>query len=587
MIIGLDFETETDKDNNCRPLLCCLNGEHTEKAFNLTVKEEYEEFYWTILLTGAKFVVYNASFDIEIIMTILLKNDFTFLVEDEQPRHKTMRLLMGQKIYKLETFFNDKGKLITSTFVDLANLIVGSSLKEIAKEYTNLEKGSYEGTKDNLEEFIKYCMLDSKITRIAYENIEKILGEEYLTIGGAAFDIMLKMNFPELSKRDRFKELKKILGDNTVEIDDNFRKWYMGGFGWASTDDRTECRINSYDIKSAYPSVSIDTVPTSKGMIVFKELYMPTKERPFSYIHMKITGQVKKNRCPVAPSRSIYGDSNVYIYDEKDVYVIKEYERKSEYDYFLENIEIDNIEYIETISLKQAPYNPLKQFMLEYYEKKSKAEGVEKEVDKRILNSLTGKLGSNPHKENVKFRLDERNVIKKDSSSEVIADIYFTHVVAVITSRVRCKCYEIDSLIRDKVSFRMYATDSVKHSSNIDIIQTGKTLGAWDKEYSDIFFIFLGLKAYIFDANNEKGMRKVLCAGISRNYKDMITNEDFYATSEVKSLISVRSGNGRIIYEGTKKIANPVKKPRRREELYGRYKLEEFGFEKNKQKRTK
>lgn len=567
-IIGLDFETEIDDNNNSRLLLCCLNGNDYEKTFDLTVRKDYEEFYFTLILSGHKYVVFNASFDIEIIITILLKNNFTFLSNNEDPDHKTMKLIMGQKIYCLTTYYKYEGKLVESQFVDLANLIVGASLEEVAEKFTPYKKGNFEVSKLDWQQFKEYCMLDAKITRVAYENITKTLGMETLTIGAAAFNIMLDMNFVGNNKKSKMKQFKRIFGDNTLEDDEYLRKWYAGGLGWASTDDRTETRIHSYDLKSAYPAVSIDDLPTTKDLLTYEGYMEPTQERPFAFIHMKITGQVKVNHVPILPSRNIYGDSNIYIYDDKDVYIIQEFGKKSEYEYFMENIEIDNIEYVSTMLMKRASSNPLRKYMLKYYDLKQTSEGIERELYKRLLNALTGKLGTNPMKENIKFELDAFERLVKSDTEEVEIDTYATQVVAVITSRVRCECYEADTIIRDKVPFRMYATDSVKHTANGIYMKSSKELGGWALEKEDISFIFLGLKAYIFDALNEKGERQVMCAGISRKYKNLITNEQFFATTKVKSLISVRSGNGRILYEGYKKIVQPISKPRRRQ--YGR-----------------
>lgn len=565
-IVGLDFETETDEAGNSRPLLCCLYGENYEKSFDLTVRKDYERFFYTIILSGDRYVVFNASFDVEIILILLLKNGFTFLSNGQEPTHKTMQLTMGQKIYQLITYFNYDNKLISTEYVDLGNLIVGTDLATIAKKFTDEVKGDYEASKEDKELFTKYCMKDARITWKAYKKVVEILGKDYLTIGSAAFSIMLQMNFPGAkTKKGRMGLFKAIYGKTTIDEDKYLRKWYAGGFGWCSTDDRTETRIHSYDIKSAYSWASYGKLPTLNNSLVYKGYQEPTLEYPFSFIRLRVTGQVKENHAPVLPSRNIYGDSNVYLYDDKEVFIIQEYGRKSEYEYWLENMEIEDIDYIETLSMKAATKNVLEPYMSKYYKIKSEEEGIMREFAKRLLNALTGKLGTNPVKQNIKYELNEINKLVKNSSEDIEIDTYATHVISVITSRIRCKLYEKDALLRDKVSFRMYATDSVKHSTEVNnLISTGHELGDWDLEHEDTSFIFLGLKAYIFDANNEKGEREVMCAGISRKYKNLITNEQFFARTKVRSLISVRSGNGRIIYEGMKKIANPIKKRRTR-----------------------
>jgi hypothetical protein len=567
-IVGLDFETETDDNGNSRPLLCCLNGEDYERTYDLTVRSEYEAFFYTLITEGDKYIVYNASFDIEIIIILMLKNGFTFLKNDEKARHKTMKLIMGQKIYQLTINFEYAGYLITNEFVDLGNLIVGADLATIAKKFTDETKGNFEVSKLDKELFKEYCMKDARITRKAYNKVLEMLGKEYLTIGSAAFNILLDMNFPQAkSKKGKMKLFKAIYGDTTVEEDKYLRKWYAGGFGWCSTDERTETRVHSYDLISAYPWASYGKLPTLNQAIIINGYEETSEEYPFAFIKIRVTGQVKRNHAPILPSRNIYGDSNVYIYDDKEVYIIKEHGKKSEYEYWLENMDIEEIEYVETILMKEAKKNVLEKYMTHYYEIKKRETGILREFAKRLLNALTGKLGTNPVKENVSFMLNEINKMIKDGSEEIQIDTYATHVIAVITSRIRCKLYEVDAKIRDKVKFRMYATDSVKHSTEVkDVFNTGHELGEWALEHEDTSFIYLGLKAYIFDANNEKGEREVMCAGISRKYKPLITNEQFHAATKVKSLISVRSGNGRIIYEGYKKIANPIKKKRRRED---------------------
>jgi hypothetical protein len=571
MIVGLDFETETDENNNCRPLICALDAETEQYVFDLTVREDYKKFIAKLITSGDTYVVFNAGFDVEIIMIMLLKNRFEFLDNEEEPRNRSMRLIMGQKIYSLSTYFQFNGELVETKYVDLGNLLVGSSLKDVAEKFTDLHKGDFETSKQDKEAFMEYCLLDAKITRVAYQNISNLLGGEYLTIGSASFNTMLNMNYEGKDKKEKFAKFKAVYGDNTLEIDQWLRKWYAGGLGWSSTDERAEAVIHSYDLKSAYPSECMGDLPTSIGMLNFTGFKEPTKSHPYAFIHMRVTGQVKENHVPVLPSRNIYGDSNIYIYDNKDVYIIKEFGKKSEYDFFLENIEIDDVEYIETVLMKNAKANPLKAYMEHFFHMKETTKGVERDFAKRMLNSLTGKLGTNPVKMNIQFRLDELNKLVRDSVEESHIDVYVTHVIAVIISRIRCKLYEVDAIIRDRVSFRMYATDSVKHSNEIKIIPTSNELGMWSLEHEDTEFIFLGLKAYIFDPNNKRGEREVMCAGISRNYKKLITNEQFYSSTKVKSLISVRAGNGRIIYEGYKKIVTPIKKPRRRSTDYEEY----------------
>jgi hypothetical protein len=567
-IVALDFETETDDYGNARPLLCCLYGERYEDTFELTVRKDYERFFRTIVLSGDRYVVFNASFDVEIIIIMLLKNGFSFLKNEQQPSHKTMKLIMGQKIYQLTTYYELAGELIETEYVDLGNLIVGATLKEIAEKFTDERKGDYEASKEDWETFKEYCMKDARITYKAYMNVIKTLGKDYLTIGSAAFDIMLQMNFNAKTKRGRMGLFRRIFGTYTVEEDNYLRKWYAGGFGWCSTDDRTETRIHSYDKISAYPWASQGKLPTLNDMVIYKGYKEPTEEYPFAFIKLRVTGQIKKDYPPVLPSRNIYGDSNIYIYDDKEVHIIQEYGKVSEYEYWLNSMEIDELEYEETILMKAAKMNPLEKFMNHYYEMKNKTTGIERDFAKRLLNSLTGKLGTNPVKQNIEFNIDDNFKLYRSDTEDVEIDTYATHVISVITSRVRCSMYEADELLRGKVKFRLYATDSVKHSTEVSkVIPEGKNMGDWKLEHEDTSFIFLGLKAYIFDANNEKGEREVMCAGISRNYKPLITNEQFFASTKVKSLISVRSGNGRILYEGYKKIASPIKKPRRREDI--------------------
>lgn len=565
-VVGLDFETETDEDGNARPLICCLNAEKWEQTYELQDRGDYVRFYLELITSGDTYVVFNASFDVEIIMTILLKNGFKFLANEGQPQHKTMKMLMGQKIYQLKTYYNYKGKLVESNFIDLANLIPGSTLEEVASKFTHLEKGNYEASKENWEEFKKYCMLDAEITRLAYERLSGLLGSNYITIGGASFDIMLKMNFKGNNKKALFGQFRGVYGKLTIEEDRKMRKWYGGGFGWASTDDRTEVNIHSYDRISAYPAESVKSLPTFRDKRTYNGYKAPTEEFPFAFIHMKVTGQVKKNHAPVLPSRNIYGDSNVYIYNDKDVYIIQIFGEKSEYEWFMENMEIELLEYEETILMKEAYMNPMKSYMERFYELKRTSSGVEREFAKLLLNSLTGKLGTNPEKANMVFKLDETNTLVRDvdKTETTIIDTYAVHTISVITSRARCALYEVDAQIRDKVSFRLYATDSVKYSSSEKLIKEGTEWGEWALEHESTDFIYLGLKAYIFDPYNKQGKRNVMCAGISKKYKNQITNEQFYASNKAKTLISVRRGNGRVIYEGYKQIATPVRKPRRR-----------------------
>lgn len=568
-VVGLDFETEIDNDGNCKLLLCALYSEKYQRVFELENRVEMLEFIITLLFSGDKYVVFNASFDIEIIMTILLRNGYKFIDDISKKAHKTMKLLASQsKIYKLTTYtmWEEKKRIIETEYIDLGNIIVGVKLKDVAKTFTDLEKGDYEVSKKDWEKFKEYCLLDAKITYEAYKNICKQLDGNYITIGAASFDAMLKMAFGNNSKETNMKNFRAIYGDSSLEMDTHLRKWYIGGFGWCTHDERVELKVNSYDINSAYPYECIQGLPTTNDMLIYDDYKEPNERYKYAFYKIRATGQIKEGYAPISPSKNIYGDSNRYIYEQEYVYLIKEYGKKSEFDWWHENMEIEYYEVEETILMKEARNNIIKPFILHYYHIKETSTGVIRDLAKRIINSFTGKLGTNPIKDSPIFELDERNKLVKAGTFESETETYAVHCVAVITSRVRSRLYEMDKFLREKgAKFRMYATDSVKYDASIGkVIPTSDKMGGWDIEHEDSDFIFLGLKAYIFDANNKQGKREVICAGISKDYKQLIQNDEFFGNNLVKSLVSVRSGNGRIIYETYKRIVNPIKKKRRR-----------------------
>lgn len=565
-ITGLDFETSTGEGGECVLEYVALSNKAHEEVYNLREQQDLEDFLVEILSSGETYVVYNASFDIEIIMDLLLKMGYTYIT-DNKARDKTMRLLAGTKIYKLDTYTRVLNRMVNSCFIDLGNIIVGSNLRDIAENYTPYHKGVYEEVKGDRVDFAEYNLLDARITRVAYENICKELGRQVITIGSASFGIMLDENYPNMKRSIQIDKFKKNYGYLTLEDDLELRKFYRGGLGWCSSRERWVGKVNSWDKKSAYPYECIGRMlPSFNDHIKYKGYRAPTKEYPFAFIKMVVTGQVKEGYCPVLPSRTPFGDSNVYIYDERVVEIIQIYGEKSEYDWFLENVDIESIEYISTILMKKAKDNPLEKFMVKYYNIKESSSGVKRDVAKRLINSLTGKLGTNPIKHNITYTLQE-GVLKRDLFEETECDTYETQVVAVITSRVRCEMYRVDSLLRDKCKFRLYATDSCKHSTETEVIIGKKGIGQWNEEYEDIEFIYVGLKTYMFDPYNKEGKKSVVCAGISREYKDRLTPEDFFSGNEVASNISVRSINGRIIYEGQKRIATSPDKPRTRSEL--------------------
>lgn len=405
----------------------------------------------------------------------------------------------------------------------------------------------------------KYLAADVLIVARAIK-MELDAGMVKLTVGSDSL-----ADFKKMLGKEIFAKMYPVLPET---MDAEIRKAYRGGFTYS--DPRFQGKITrsgrTYDVNSLYPSVMYDRI-LPHGVPVWREGYPETTENyPLAVMSITFTAKLKKNHIPCIQVKG----SGQFLATEYQTH-IKEPVTLSctniDLALWEDHYDMDIISY-NGGWLFQGVAGVFAEYIDKWTKVKQENEGGMRVLAKLHLNSLYGKMGSNPDITG-KVPVFENDIVKLKTGPTETKDPIYTAVA------VFCTAYARDVTIRaaqDNYATFAYAdTDSLHLLRDTDpegLWVDPKALGAWKYEYSFTRALFLNAKRYIehldpqhwhapedHDSNKHGEHHGPGCeyethvAGLPVEVSEIVTIEDFQPGRRFTGKLNPRHVPGGIVLE--------------------------------------
>ena len=522
---------------------------------------------------------YNAKFDFAIFDYHFLTNgwhDATTELEKNNRYHKfphkTFINLAGDFGQRYEMriwheYINDKceRKVANWKMVDICNISAGGlgrNLNDwdiVDRDGNTIRKLTMDYTYDNIETAFDYMVVDAKGLYLLAEKIDKTFYEithlslfngDYLTAGGLAKKVMLKMTFKRIDYKECI-EAFKLCFPMDKETDEYMRNncLYKGG----------KCLINpryvnkplknvyKYDINSMYPfQLRTMMYPIGEGRKITKNISIK-ENHLYVFAISNINGVLRNNAVPVWQDRLT--DEYVDVIDEPNMRLIW-YEELVEIENWYE-IEYD-VDYVIEYEARRLP--GMVQFIDKFYEIKRTTKGAKKSCAKIILNSSYGKLAQRIDRLICTYELNEHGIVHLVSRGTEYDENSMMSVLvgSRVTALARVQLMQYINRICNgnaRNNFIYCDTDSVIAFTPFDDCDAAE-IGKMKFEGNFDNAIFLAPKSYLLEKDNEY---EVHCKGVNvKAVKSELTNvntfndacEVFSPDRMFKSLsgINVRGG---------------------------------------------
>lgn len=412
------------------------------------------------------------------------------------------------------TEFNDAAKKFAAG-MSVASLPETFGLKGVAKgeiDYHLYRPIGYEPTTDELH----YLKLDTGIVARAVRQVRDS-GMKRLTIGSDSL-----ADYKEsMGGEKKFRRIFPILSD---EMDAEIRRAYRGGFTYSDPRYRGKLLGEGIvlDVNSLYPSVMYNgVIPYGMPEFVEGECF-PTDTRPCTIFSVTFTARLKDMHIPciqIKSSGMFSPTEYLAVIDDPVTLMV------TNVDWDLWNDHYD----IEVISYNGGwRFHGVKGLFKEYIDKwalvKATATGGAREIAKLHLNSLYGKLCSNPNVTG-KYPVLENDVVHyrrgRDSRRSPVytaAGVFITALARDLTIRAAQKNYDVFAYA-DTDSLHLMTTEIPEE---IDIHP--HRMGAWKHEYNFEQAYFVRAKAYL--ERKHDGKYKVAWAGLPSRIAGQMTFDD-------------------------------------------------------------
>ncbi|MGM9834352.1 MAG: DNA polymerase [Bacilli bacterium] len=368
----------------------------------------------------------------------------------------------------------------------------------------------------------------------------------------------------------------------SLTVDSFIRKSYFGGIVYKNGDliDTLTGDVAGlvYDVNSLYPSVMRTRLLPYGEPIFFDGNYKDTdidkKEYPLYFQEIKVKKfHVKHGFIPNIQIRgshnfngTVYAKNNKYL-DFDDV---EKYEECSfvfsnvQLEYFLKSYDIEGIEYIRGLAFKGS-YGIFDRYIDTFMEMKKRGKGAIRATAKLFLNSLYGKFGMNPIKEEkiIDYQDYTFSTISTDNDGNKLDYLdkgVFIAMASFITSYAREVLLTSIEKVYDR--FLYCDTDSI-HITGYDIPNItihDKNLGAWKCEGKFTKSKYIGAKRYAEFIDNKWDIK---CCGLSRDIMEKLDMEVFqcceYTPKEIKKNIDKLYTKDDIFYYKDKECTIKVK----------------------------
>ena len=377
----------------------------------------------------------------------------------------------------------------------------------------------------------------------------------------------------------------------SLQLDSFIRRSYFGGIVYKNSElvDSLEGDICGlvYDVNSLYPSVMRARLLPYGFPLSFNGDYnksdIDKKEYPLYFQEIRVKKfHIKHGFIPNVQIRNsqnfngtVYAKSNKYI----DFDGLEKYEECNfvfsniQLEYFLKSYDIEGIDYIRGIAFKGS-YGIFDRYIDTFMEMKKNGKGAVRATAKLFLNSLYGKFGMNPIKEEkiIDYQENTFSTISTDNDGNKLDYLdkgVFIAMASFITSYAREVLLTSIEKVFDR--FLYCDTDSIHITGyeipNIEIHD--KNLGAWKLEGKFTKAKYIGAKRYAEYIGNKWDIK---CCGLSRDIMEKITMDIFdcceFTPKEIKKNIDKLFTKDDIFYykdrECTKKVKGLVRSKKKK-----------------------
>ena len=368
----------------------------------------------------------------------------------------------------------------------------------------------------------------------------------------------------------------------SLQLDSFIRRSYFGGIVYKNSElvDSLEGDICGlvYDVNSLYPSVMRARLLPYGLPVSFNGDYnksdIDKKEYPLYFQEIRVKKfHIKHGFIPNVQIRNsqnfngtVYVKSNKYI----DFDGLEKYEECNfvfsniQLEYFLKSYDVEGLDYIRGIAFKGS-YGIFDRYIDTFMEMKKNGKGAVRATAKLFLNSLYGKFGMNPIKEEkiIDYQENTFSTISTDNDGNKLDYLdkgVFIAMASFITSYAREVLLTSIEKVYDR--FLYCDTDSI-HITGYDIPNItihDKNLGAWKCEGKFTKAKYIGAKRYAEYIDNKWDIK---CCGLSRDIMEKITMDIFecceFAPKEIKKNIDKLYTKDDIFYYKDKECTKKVK----------------------------
>lgn len=418
---------------------------------------------------NATYYFHNLKFDASYIISWMLENGFEWIEDKKDRRSNTFTTLiteMGQ-FYKLEVFFDVKGKRTNSvTFLDSLK-ILNFSVEQIAKDF-DLPIRKLEIDYDEYRP-VGHILTPQEVDYIRND----------VEIMARALNIMFEEGYTKMTmSSNALAEYKTTISDFNLyfpklpkEIDAEIRKSYKGGFTYLSPKYKEQETGQGmiFDVNSLYPSI----LAGCEGELMpigyperFEGEYKKDKLYNLYVITFTCVFDLKKGKIPTIQDKSgRYGfRMNEYIESSNDVPVTLTL-TSVDFELFKKHYNYRDIKYQGGWKFKS-----MLGLFNTYVEKHTKGKIQAKKEGKKaqyllhklLQNSLYGKFGLNPNG-TTKQPYIEDGVVKYSFNETKDRDSIYIPIATFVTSYGRRKTITMSEAIREW-SLKKYGEDFYTYS---------------------------------------------------------------------------------------------------------------------------
>lgn len=516
-----DFETTSDPED-CRVWAACAVEMQTQKvAF---IGNSIDSFMNWLSEQNSIVFFHNLAFDGQFVLSYLLTNGFRSTSRRE---NRTFDALISDAgaFYSINVRFKKSGKYWYRCQIRDSLKKINSRVEQIAKAYKlPIRKGKidYEAYRapghELTEEEREYVQDDCKIVAAALLT-HWDAGLDRITAASDAFNIYKHEFIGDRMFRHYFPVLP-------VEIDDDLRKAYRGGFTYLNPRFKEIRDLPGIvlDVNSEYPYI-LHSKPMPVGYPVYFEGKPIDDPRfPLYICRCRFAFELKPDHVPSIQIKNTFRFRQNEYLSSSNGEIVELFLTNIDLQLIFNQYDVFDFEIINGWRF-QAKTGLFDKYIDKYMTLKQTSEGAKRQVAKLMLNSLYGKFGMNPRKYRKLPVLNDEGIVKYVMSDPEMTDPIYTALAAFVTS------YGRDLIIRaSQANFDRFIysdTDSIHLIGNklpeglrID----DKALGAFkiEEEFSDS--LYLRQKTYMH--TTETGIT-VKCAGMPDTCKAQVTYDNF------------------------------------------------------------